>query len=58
MLTTPEEDWAIAHELAHQWWGDLVTCADWTHFWLNQGDHDVHGGSLEGASLGTARLRP
>jgi aminopeptidase N len=22
MLTTPEEDWAIAHELAHQWWGN------------------------------------
>ena len=37
MLTTPEEDWALAHELAHQWWGNLVTCVDWTHFWLNEG---------------------
>ncbi len=27
----------IAHELAHQWWGDLVTCADWGHIWLNEG---------------------
>jgi aminopeptidase N len=27
----------IAHELAHQWWGDLVTCADWRHLWLNEG---------------------
>jgi aminopeptidase N len=26
-----------AHELAHQWWGNMVTCADWTHFWLNEG---------------------
>ena len=26
-----------AHELAHQWWGVLVTCRDWTHFWLNEG---------------------
>lgn len=27
----------IAHELAHQWWGDLVTCRDWAHLWLNEG---------------------
>ena len=27
----------IAHELAHQWWGNLVTCREWTHFWLNEG---------------------
>jgi aminopeptidase N len=26
-----------AHELAHQWWGNQVTCRDWTHFWLNEG---------------------
>lgn len=27
----------IAHELAHQWFGDLVTCRDWSHGWLNEG---------------------
>ncbi|MBI5365932.1 MAG: HEAT repeat domain-containing protein [Planctomycetes bacterium] len=27
----------VAHELAHQWWGDLLTCADWSHIWLNEG---------------------
>lgn len=27
----------IAHELAHQWFGDYVTCKDWSHVWLNEG---------------------
>ena len=27
----------ISHELAHQWWGDMVTCADFHHIWLNEG---------------------
>ncbi len=27
----------IAHELAHQWWGDLITCKDWRHLWLSEG---------------------
>jgi aminopeptidase N len=27
----------IAHELAHQWWGDMVTCEDFHHIWLNEG---------------------
>lgn len=27
----------ISHELAHQWFGDLLTCRSWEHIWLNEG---------------------
>ncbi len=27
----------IAHEAAHQWFGNWITCADWSHLWLNEG---------------------
>jgi hypothetical protein len=37
-LENPDHiDWLVSHELAHQWWGDLITCADFHHIWLNEG---------------------
>lgn len=32
-----DADALIAHEIAHQWFGDLLTCRDWSHGWLNEG---------------------
>ncbi len=30
-------EWVVVHELAHQWWGDMITCRSWGHLWLNEG---------------------
>ena len=35
-IVTPNES-LMAHELAHQWFGDKVTCASWRDIWLNEG---------------------
>lgn len=34
---SPATPWLVAHEMAHQWWGNLVTCESWSDFWLNEG---------------------
>jgi aminopeptidase N len=37
VLKNEKDLWLAAHEFAHQWWGNMVTNRDWTHFWLNEG---------------------
>ncbi|MEO6220215.1 MAG: M1 family aminopeptidase, partial [Ginsengibacter sp.] len=35
-IVRPDEG-LMAHELAHQWFGDKITCASWQDIWLNEG---------------------
>jgi aminopeptidase N len=37
VLADEKDQWLGAHEFAHQWWGNMLTCRDWNHFWLNEG---------------------
>jgi len=30
-------DWVFVHEMSHQWFGDMITCKNWVHIWLNEG---------------------
>lgn len=44
----------IAHEMAHQWFGDKITCGTWNDIWLNEGITEYMSGlvreNLDGAA--------
>ncbi|MBR0559121.1 M1 family aminopeptidase [Neokomagataea anthophila] len=62
----PAQDWVIIHELTHQWWGNLITCATLQDFWLNEGittfitavwKEHLYGQAAYNAELNLARQR-
>ena len=53
----PSSAWVIAHEMAHQWWGNLVTCATWRDFWLNEGVTTFMVAAWKQRSAGDAAYR-
>jgi aminopeptidase N len=71
VLEEPRENWLIAHEMAHQWWGNRVSCAGWADFWLNEAfaelmmsayrerrfGRDEYDRDMELARTGYARIR-
>jgi aminopeptidase N len=42
----------IPHELAHQWFGNLVTTENWVNYWLNEGMAEFMAGQYWGTKLG------
>ena len=64
-MTTIHRSWladggsqnGIAHELAHQWWGDMVTCGTWADIWLNEGFATYSEALWEEHFYGLAQLK-
>jgi aminopeptidase N len=54
--TTFNED-VIAHELGHQWFGDMITCANWQELWLNEGFATYSEALFREAAYGPASYR-
>lgn len=47
----------VGHELAHQWFGNLVTCASWSDIWINEGFAEYGDGMMTEQFLGDEEFR-
>ncbi|HEX8476072.1 MAG TPA: M1 family metallopeptidase [Pyrinomonadaceae bacterium] len=54
VLADERDNWLVVHELAHEWWGNSLTCADWSHFWLNEGIATFIADAYQGERFGRA----
>src|SRR5207249_2472723 len=54
---SPFSEFVSAHELGHQWWGDLVTCRNFHEIWLNEGFASYCEALWAEASQGVAGYR-
>lgn len=50
-------DGLVSHEMAHQWFGDLVTCKDWSHGWLNESFATFYEALFQGHAKGPDEFR-
>ncbi|MDH3269774.1 MAG: M1 family metallopeptidase [Gemmatimonadota bacterium] len=47
----------VSHEIAHQWFGDAVTEANWHHLWLSEGFATYFGAQFFEAAIGVEDFR-
>ncbi len=45
-------EYIVAHEAAHHWFGDLLTCRTWSELWLNEGFATFFGDEVVGLRMG------
>ncbi len=57
VLTDPHEDWAAAHEMAHSYWGNLISPTTSDAFLAQRRIDHLHGRGVEAATLGRGGVR-